>query len=237
MIETVLLDLDDTLFDHRHASMMGVFAVREAFAELQSVPIEELIAYNHQEVERFHQLFLRGEVRDMHTARVERYRVVLRRYGAIGDDEQSLMAANLYRQAYVNHQQTLPGAHALLVHLRRQAKIVIVTNNTREEQVPKLALLGLADQIDQLVTPADVGMPKPAPAIFTHALETVGGRVDRAVMLGDSWLIDVCGALDVGMRAVWLNREAHPPPELGRVPVITSLEPTESVAALLLNAT
>jgi len=65
---------------------------------------------------------------------------------------------------------------------------------------------------------------KPHPSIFAAALASAGVEAGRAVMVGDSLKADVHGALNAGLRAVWLRRSgddstARP----GQVPLIRRL--------------
>jgi putative hydrolase of the HAD superfamily len=75
---------------------------------------------------------------------------------------------------------------------------------------------------------------KPDPRIFEIALARAGVGPAEAVMVGDSWENDIQGARAAGVRAVWFNRNdaavADP-----AVPAITSLEPAESVLAVILG--
>jgi putative hydrolase of the HAD superfamily len=66
----------------------------------------------------------------------------------------------------------------------------------------------LAEYFDAVVVSGDLGIAKPDPSIFEHALEQLGVDAADAVMVGDSMSKDVEGALAAGMRAVWVNRSA-----------------------------
>ncbi len=74
----------------------------------------------------------------------------------------------------------------------------------------KLELVGLRDYFDVIVTREDVKAIKPEPKIFLHALEGLGVRPGEALMVGDSLSQDVYGAKNVGMTAVWINRDGEP---------------------------
>jgi len=52
----------------------------------------------------------------------------------------------------------------------------------------------------------DLGIGKPDPAVFRHALSLVGVEPADAVMIGDTVERDIDGALALGLRAVWINR-------------------------------
>jgi putative hydrolase of the HAD superfamily len=56
----------------------------------------------------------------------------------------------------------------------------------------------------------DVGIEKPDPGIFTHALAAAGIHPARAAMVGDRLDYDVRPARAAGMRAVWMLRGEAP---------------------------
>ena len=56
----------------------------------------------------------------------------------------------------------------------------------------------------------DVGLEKPDPALFVHALTEAQVKPERAVMVGDRLDYDVRPAKIAGMRAVWLLRGEAP---------------------------
>jgi putative hydrolase of the HAD superfamily len=56
----------------------------------------------------------------------------------------------------------------------------------------------------------DLGIQKPDPALFVHALRTAGVEPARAVMVGDRLDYDVRPAKGAGMRTVWLLRGEAP---------------------------
>jgi len=86
----------------------------------------------------------------------------------------------------------------------------------------------LRDFISAAVSSADHGYMKPHPSIFLSALAELDVTPADALMVGDSLRHDVEGALNVGMRAVWLHRgDSAAPTSLAlrdaAVPVIRSL--------------
>lgn len=67
--------------------------------------------------------------------------------------------------------------------------------------------LGLAPRLDSITIPATAGAPKPARAIFAHALRGHGLAPAHAAHVGDSIGDDYQGALDAGLDAVLLDRD------------------------------
>jgi putative hydrolase of the HAD superfamily len=90
---------------------------------------------------------------------------------------------------------------------------VAVLSNSEGGLADLFAEIGLAPLFVTIVDSGRVGIEKPDPRIFAHALEVVGGRASEAVHIGDSWSADVIGARDAGWRAIYYpSRAATPPP-------------------------
>jgi putative hydrolase of the HAD superfamily len=229
---TVLLDLDDTLFDHTHSSVAGLEVLQRTYAALAKFTPEQLAKIHSSNLERIHLRVLAGEL-SLTAARAARFRALCTDCGAMELDETEL--ARCYREAYQLARRPVPGALELLGALRSRVKVAVVTNNIVVEQVEKLRHLGMTELIDVLVISEEAGAKKPEAAIFRIALERCGATANDAVMLGDSWESDIVGAHAAGIRAVWLNRKglASPEPLVGAV--IESLVPTDQVVDLLLG--
>ena len=60
---------------------------------------------------------------------------------------------------------------------------------------------------DKLVVSADLGLRKPTPAIYRHALKAHNMVPEQTVMVGDSLPADVVGAQRLGMLAVWSPKQ------------------------------
>ena len=62
----------------------------------------------------------------------------------------------------------------------------------------------LTELVDHHVLSYRLGIKKPSPEFFRHALEQVGATAERCWMVGDSYELDIEPALAVGMHAVWV---------------------------------
>jgi len=71
---------------------------------------------------------------------------------------------------------------------------------------------GLAPLLDGVVTSAELGSAKPAPAIFARGLELAGVDPAAALHVGDSLAEDVAGARAAGIAALLLVRDGAPAP-------------------------
>jgi putative hydrolase of the HAD superfamily len=88
-------------------------------------------------------------------------------------------------------------------------RTALITNNVREGSSTWRAMLPLDELFDVVVDSCEIGMRKPSPGIYHHALELLGGiEPSRAVFLDDS-PGNVVGARAVGLHAI----EVHDPDE------------------------
>jgi putative hydrolase of the HAD superfamily len=230
----VLFDLDDTLFDHAHATRHALSAVARAEAALARWTPDELFARHSLVLETLHRRVLAGEI-DVDAARLERFATLIAQAGGADAGARAAAITPVYREAYEAGWRAVPGAIELVgaVHAAGAA-IVIVTNNGVAEQRRKIRRLGIESLVCALVTSEETGSIKPDAAIFRTALDCGAATADRAVMLGDSWEADVAGALAAGIRPVWFNRHGLPVRD-SRVESIGALEPAGSVLGLLLG--
>jgi putative hydrolase of the HAD superfamily len=233
-VRAVLCDLDDTLFDHQHASRHALGQVHGAVPGFACWSIEEFMTRHAAALEAMHLEVLEGRL-TVAAARLERFRRLLTDAGAARSDERAGDVARLYRRAYETAWQPVRGAIELVATLKRERlAVAVVSNNVVVEQRMKLQRCGLAGYVDTLVTSEEVGASKPDARIFGVALERVCAAPDVAVMLGDAWSTDIVGARAAGVRAVWLNRRQVPSPDAA-VPELRSLEPVTDVLRLLVG--
>jgi HAD superfamily hydrolase (TIGR01509 family) len=212
--ETVLFDLDDTLFDHSRAVDSALRRARELFPELRRRRLGDLRTHYNTSLFATFRRVISGSL-TAEEGRTLRFEELFRYCGHSVPTKIARECGQIYRQTYQESRSPVPGAATLLRMLRSASTTIgIVTNNTREEQEEKLRVIGLDQLIDFMVTSEETRIQKPDPRIFRCALELGDAPPDRTVMVGDSWESDVMGAKGAGIHAVWLNRDglANPDP-------------------------
>ena len=78
------------------------------------------------------------------------------------------------------------------------------------QRVSSVADAGLAELLDVLVFSEEVGVAKPDPRIFQHALDELGVDPNDAMFVGDRLETDVQGAANLGMttvQALWFRAD------------------------------
>jgi HAD superfamily hydrolase (TIGR01549 family) len=227
----LLVDLDDTLFDHRRAYVAGLRAMRDRFPAFRGYPLATAIRRYRTLLDEIHPAVLRGELSELEGRR-QRFRRLFEEAGLRPSEEELGEAMAVARAAYLAHSGTVRGARGLLNALRPDWTIVVVSNHLQRDQEAKLTELRLSASVDGLITSEAAGAAKPDPRPFVRALELARVSADRAVVLGDSWESDVIGAKAAGIRPVWLNRYARSSPD-PRVTELSALVPIARALAAI----
>jgi HAD superfamily hydrolase (TIGR01509 family) len=102
----------------------------------------------------------------------------------------------------------MPGADEVLEELHAQGIVMGAVSNAifsagiiRHE----MERHGLARLLRFVISSADIGVRKPDPRIFHHALSLLDAVPEDVWFIGDSWQNDITGAAGCGMMPVWMN--------------------------------
>ena len=229
----VLFDMDDTLFDHNHATVRATAAIHATEQAFGCWTPDELRHRHSLILEVIHEDVLAGRLQ-IDEARRERFRRLLMEAGASGATlDRAPDLAVRYRSEYEQGWRAVEGAIALLQEIKaRGARVGIVTNNVKSEQLIKLERCGLSPYVDVMVTSEETGIPKPDPRIFDVALNYLGLHAEETAMIGDIWRTDIAGAQAAGLRPVWFNWRGLPTLD-STVAEVQSLHPAADVISAL----
>ena len=126
--------------------------------------------------------------------------------------------------------------------LKKHYRLGLITNTQGQKNTGthRIALFPeLEHFFEVIVVAGEKGIPpKPDPVPFRKCLEAMNLRPKEAAYVGDDWRIDICGAGDVGMRAIWLKHHSvqrNWPEVKDSGPVIKSLKELLELEKLFLN--
>ncbi|WP_034295351.1 HAD family hydrolase [Herbaspirillum sp. RV1423] len=88
-----------------------------------------------------------------------------------------------------------------LLQLKPRLKLGTVSNGFAD-----LGRIGLAEHFEISIAAHQFGAAKPDPAIFHAACAALNVLPEQTVYVGDDLMLDVLGAQQAGLRAVWMNR-------------------------------
>ena len=203
----IFFDLDHTLWDFKTNSRLTLAEIFEHFKlgdlGVNSVDlfIEVYEKYNHR---------MWGEYRSgkmsKETLRVERFRQSLSHVG-VKDKKLSLQIGDFYVENSPIKTGLFPNTIEVLTELNSRYDMHIITNGFEEIQDVKLSRSGLTPFFNKIITSENAGTKKPHPAIFNYSLKQADAKASESVMIGDNQLVDVEGAMKMGIDAVFFNPE------------------------------
>lgn len=118
-----------------------------------------------------------------------------------------------FQRAMIDICTPIAGARDLLNTLYGKVKLGIITNGFTAMQAARLEATGLSEHFHILVISEEVGVAKPHPDIFEHALQVMGHPpASKVLMVGDNLHTDIIGGLNAGMHTCWLNRHGETKP-------------------------
>ncbi len=97
------------------------------------------------------------------------------------------------------------GTIDLLTYLKKKYHLHIITNGFNEVQHLKLNNCQLTPFFEKIITSDEIGIMKPNPEVFEYALEKARANRAESIYIGDSLQIDIMGATNVGMHAIFFN--------------------------------
>lgn len=206
-----LFDLDATLFDRPWAFRRGILHHTRALgAPYDAIADDELVAAWRDAEERHYERYLTGEL-DYEAHRRARVREFAARFSAAPLDDASALDwfqgyYNAYRAAWAGYPDVDAAFDALEATVPG-IRFGLITNGELALQQRKVEKIGLAARMTHVIASGDVGVAKPDPRIFAHAVERFGVRPGEAVYVGDRVRVDALGAAAAGLHGVWIDRE------------------------------
>lgn len=212
MIEAVLFDVDDTLYDQ---TMPFSTAYDAVFSDRGwHVSMNELYTRSRVRSDEVFGPSQRGEI-SMETMYIYRIQKAFEDIGISITDVEALSFQSVYAMAQQQIYMT-PVIESLLGALvKMNVQLGIITNGPSDHQRNKIERLGLRRFIPEkhIIISGDIGVAKPDAAIFAYAAQRMN-LVNPPLFVGDSIENDIKGAKKAGWYTLWFNRRGLPLPEI-----------------------
>ena len=202
----LLLDLDHTLLDS-DASEARAFEHALTSAGIAD-PARYLPLYDR--INRA--LWARVECGEILATQVRRLRFA-ELIATAGLDASPDALADAFASGLGAHGELYSGARDVLDALVAEptVSLALVTNGLSEVQRARIDRLALGRYFKVIVISSELGIAKPAPAIFEAALAGLGAPArSSALMVGDSLSSDMQGGRNVGIATCWYNPHRRP---------------------------
>ncbi len=206
-VEGVLFDIDDTLVDTRgaFAHTMNVQAAKY-LPRLDSARYPEVLAMWRADSSGFYRAYTRGELsaREQRMQRANELQTAFD--GEILGNQEFDQWDEDFMAAFRDGWKPFAESRDIIDELRaRGIKVGALSNAGLDMQTQKMAACGLGD-VDILVTLDTFGVGKPDPRVFVEAVRLLGTDRAKTIYVGDELDIDARGAVNAGLRGVWIDR-------------------------------
>ena len=201
-IKHVFFDLDHTLWDFEKNSdltFQKIFKIQNIAVNLDAF----LKVYKPLNLE-FWKLYREEKI----TKSELRYQRLKKAFDAI-HYKISDNLINTLAIEYIEHlsdfNHLFEGTFEILEYLKAKYKLHMITNGFEEIQSKKMESSKILNYFDVIITSESVGVKKPNPKVFHHALKVADANTENSIMIGDSIEADILGALNIGMQAIHCN--------------------------------
>ncbi len=207
---TVLFDADNTLLNFDKDENCALRKVME----LYGVPVTEENIKTYVEINQgMWKALERGELTKPELKRT-RFRKF---FDAIGfeTDADVFEVNEKYLSLLGEGGNTLDGAVDLCRELKEEGyDLYIVTNGVANTQKNRLTRSGLLPYFTDIFVSETVGHQKPKKEYFDYVLSHIRETdKEKIILVGDSLTSDIKGAMNAGLKSVWLNLKGQKLPE------------------------
>ena len=143
------------------------------------------------------------------------------------DDELINLIAVDYIEYLPKYNHLIDGSIDLLEYLKKKYQLHIITNGFKEVQATKLNASGLNGYFKTITTSEEVGVLKPNPKVFHHALDLASAQSGESVYVGDHFDTDVMGSKNAGIDQVFFNPHDADHPKIATVEIRDLVEMIE----------
>ena len=137
----------------------------------------------------------------------------------------------MFFQDFIDTLELREGAKELLTETAQQYRVGLLSNFTFGPVIHKsLRKVDINRFFNAIIVSEEIGWRKPSPVIFQDMLQRLQVTAEEAVFIGDSPLEDIKGALDMGIRTVFVPSQFNSLKDLAE----SKLEPDYLVDDLLM---
>jgi len=220
----LFFDLDNTLWDFKTNSLHAMQATfRHYHLDETGLEFERFFEVYNEHNHRLWDEYRKKEVKKKELTRL-RFQLTFDDLKINGIDPQEMN--DVYLEEMPRQTFLIEGAEDLLQKLKGAGyKMFIITNGFIEVQHKKMESSGLKPYFEKVFISEEVKVPKPGRDIFEHAIKSTNAKKSKSLMIGDDWDVDIKGALNFGIDAVFLNRfKEDIPNKNNSVRIIESLQ-------------
>uniref|UniRef100_A0A3Q2LSV0 N-acetylneuraminic acid phosphatase n=1 Tax=Equus caballus TaxID=9796 RepID=A0A3Q2LSV0_HORSE len=241
-VRAVFFDLDNTLIDTAGASRKGMLEACPSVSLLKRKPSTEIWGFSVNKAEKIYafvikllqskyhykeeaeiicdkvQVKLSKEcfhpsntcITDLRTSHWEE--AIQETKGGTANRKLAEECYCLWKSTRLQHMTLAEDVKAMLTELRKEVRLLLLTNGDRQTQREKIEACACQSYFDAIVVGGEQKEEKPAPSIFYYCCDLLGVQPGDCVMIGDTLETDIQGGINAGLKAtVWINKNGIVP--------------------------
>lgn len=198
--KVILFDADETLFDFKKSE-------REAF---KNTMIEFGVDYDENYHFSIYKEINTAIWKELEDGLITQSKLKIERFKRLSDKLGMNFDENEFAASYMKHlgdgSFLFDGAYELVEALSKNYILSIVTNGLTAVQEGRLKKSIIANHFKDIVISENIGIAKPHPDIFEHAINNLGVfNKDEILMVGDSLSSDIKGGINYNIDTCWYN--------------------------------
>lgn len=224
MYKVILLDADGTILDFNKTEHVAFDALMSSYG-----------ISNTRELYKQYKSINRQLWKDLEDGKIEKESLKVERFRQFFQSLQvnysPIEASNRFIEELKKGNYLIEGAESFCKKIYHKYKVVILSNGIEDVLIARMAGSKISDCFHEMVVSEAVGVSKPDPLIFEHAMKVAGCSDKKDIlMIGDSLKADIQGGSRFGINTCYVNlRHVSPPKHISPTMTITSLKELEDL--------
>ena len=206
MIQTVFLDIDNTLVDFNECAKVSA---QKAFHDLNLAYHDGVFTTFIEENDKLWLKIEEGTITREELHRV-RWQLIFNR---LQMDADGTLMEKLFLKYIEESLVLMPGALELLSYLASKYTVCLASNAPEKQQMKRLANTPILPYVDHVFLSETLGAAKPEKGFFDACFRCLpNASAETSIMIGDSLSADIAGGVSYGMKTCWFNPHHLPLP-------------------------
>ncbi|MDF2613299.1 MAG: family hydrolase [Clostridia bacterium] len=217
--EIIIFDADETLFDFNKSES-------EAF---KNTMLEFNIAYDEAYHLKIYHEINRAIWKEFEKRLITQEQLKVERFKRLSDHLNIKFNEAEFAKLYMKHLSQASFLYDesidLIESLHKEYRLIIITNGLTDVQDNRIRKSIIGKFFEDIVISEEVGLSKPDPKIFEHALSNINHTdKSKVLMVGDSLTSDIQGGINFSINTCWFNPN--------KIMNNTGITPTYEISAL-----
>lgn len=198
--EVIIFDADETLFDFKKSE-------REA---LKNTILEFDIEYDENYHLKVYKKINTSIWREFEDGIITQEKLKVERFRRLSNKLNFEFDEVKFAKSYMKHLSyasfLFDDSIKLMQSLSKDYRLIIITNGLKDVQDNRIRKSIISRYFEDIVISEEVGLAKPNPKIFEHALNNINYTAkDKVLIVGDSLTSDIQGGINFGIDTCWFN--------------------------------